>query len=76
MVGWSIALVGILLVVVNPMVGIGVFVLGIFVALGSSGGGKTSNEAKALSAVAGLFIGALIVLIGVSAAVGVLGALF
>ena len=75
MVGWIIALLGILLVVVNPLVGIGVFVLGVLAALGSSGGSKSSPEAKALSGVFGFLIGGVIVLLGASAAVGVVGAL-
>lgn len=76
MIGWLIALVGILLVVANPVVGIGFFVLGIIIAIGASSPSKTSTEAKAFGTVLGLVFGGLFVLLGVSAAVGVIGALF
>ena len=75
MFGWIIALIGVLLVVVNPMIGIGIFALGAIVAVGSTGSGKTSPEAKALSGIFGFVFGGIIVLLGASAAVGIVGAL-
>lgn len=74
--GWIIALLGILFVMVNPILGIGIFVLGVLVAVLSSSGRETSPEVAAISMVFALFIGGIVLLLALAAAAGVLGGLF
>ncbi|MEM7131781.1 MAG: hypothetical protein AAF702_36040 [Chloroflexota bacterium] len=73
--GWAVALIGVVLLMVSPILGIGIFLVGVLIAINVESGNKAPSEFSAASILLALLIGVVVLLFCMAMTAGLLGGL-